>query len=40
MKGLFAPCIAVSVLWVVDAAMNGGRYSDVVKKAVTSVFPR
>jgi hypothetical protein len=40
MKGLLAACIAVGVLWVVDAEMNGGRYGTVVKKAVTSVFPR
>jgi hypothetical protein len=40
MKGFIAACIAVSVLWIVDTEMNGGRYGDVVKKAVTSVFPK
>jgi hypothetical protein len=40
MKGIIAACIAVGVLWVVDAEMNAGRYGDVVKKAVTGVFPR
>jgi len=39
MKGLIATCIAASVLWVADAAINGGRYGDVVKKAVISVLP-
>ena len=39
MKGFIAACIAVGVLWVVDAEMNSGRYGDVVKKAVTSVLP-
>jgi len=40
MKGFIAACIAVAVLWVVDAEMNGGRYSDVIKKAVMGVLPR
>ena len=40
MKGIIAACIAVGVLWVVDVELNGSRYSDVVKKAVTSVLPR
>jgi hypothetical protein len=40
MKGFIAACIAVGVLWVVDAEMNDGRYGNVVKKAVTSVLPR
>ena len=39
MKGFIAACIAVGVLWVVDAEMNDGRYGDVVKKAVTRVLP-
>jgi hypothetical protein len=40
MKSFIAACIAVGVLWVVDAEMNGGRYGDVIKKAVMSVLPR
>jgi hypothetical protein len=32
MKAFFAACIAVGVLWAVDVEMNGGRYSDVVKR--------
>jgi len=40
MKSFIAACIAIGVLWVVDAEINGGRYGDVVKKAVTSVLPR
>jgi hypothetical protein len=39
MKGFIAACIAVGILWVVDAELNGGRYGDVVKKAVISVLP-
>ena len=40
MKAFIAACIAVGVLWALDVEMNGGRYSDVVKKAVVSVLPR
>jgi hypothetical protein len=40
MKGFIAVCITVGILWVVDIEINGGRYSDVVKKAVMSVLPR
>jgi hypothetical protein len=40
MRAIVAACIAVGVLWAVDVEMNGGRYSDVVKKAVVSVLPR
>jgi len=39
MKSFIAACIAIGVLWVVDAEIHGGRYGDVVKKAVTSVLP-
>ena len=38
MKGFIAACIAVGILWAVDVEMNGGRYSDVVKKIVVSVL--
>jgi hypothetical protein len=40
MKAFIAACIAAGVLWALDVEMNGGRYSDVVKKAVVSVLPR
>jgi hypothetical protein len=40
MKGFIAVCIAVGILWVVDVEINGGRYSDVIKRAVMSVLPR
>jgi hypothetical protein len=40
MKAFIATCIAAGVLWALDVEMNGGRYSDVVKKAVVSVLPR
>jgi hypothetical protein len=40
MRAIVAACIAAGVLWAVDVEMNGGRYSDVVKKAVVSVLPR
>jgi hypothetical protein len=38
MKGIIAACIAVGVLRVVDIELNGSRYRDVVKRAVTSVL--
>jgi hypothetical protein len=40
MKAFIATCIAAGVLWALDVEMNGGRYSDVVKKAVVSILPR
>ena len=40
MKAFIAACIAAGVLWALDVEMNGGRYSDVVKKAVVSVLPK
>jgi hypothetical protein len=40
MKGVLAACIAVGVLWAVDAEINNGRYGDVVKKAAMSILPR
>jgi hypothetical protein len=40
MKGLIAACIAVGILWGVDVEVNDGRYSAVVKNAVTSILPR
>jgi hypothetical protein len=36
MKSFIAACIAIGVLWVVDAEINGGRYGDVVKKACSA----
>jgi hypothetical protein len=39
MRGFVALCFTVGILWVVDVEGNGGRYSDVVKKAVMSVLP-
>jgi hypothetical protein len=39
MKGFIAACIAVSILWGVDVEMNDGRYSAVVKNAITSILP-
>jgi hypothetical protein len=39
MKGFIAACIAVGVLWIADAEMNGGRYGDVVKRAAQSILP-
>jgi len=40
MKGFIAACIAVGLLWVLDAEMYGGRHGDVVKKAMASVLPK
>jgi hypothetical protein len=36
MKALVAACIAAGVLWAVDVEMNGGRYSDVIKRATAA----
>ena len=40
MKGFIAACIAVGILWGVDVEVNDGRYSAVVKNAITSILPR
>jgi hypothetical protein len=39
MKAFIAACIAVDVPWAVDVEMNGGRYSDVVKRARVYLSP-
>jgi hypothetical protein len=39
MKAFIAACTAIGILWALDVEMNGGRYSDVVKKAVVNVLP-
>jgi len=40
MKQILATCIAIAVLWVVDAQFNEGRYSAVVKQAFRSMIAR
>ena len=40
MKAFAAFCIAVAVLWLADDRMTGGRYTDVVVKAVRSLVGR
>ena len=40
MRAFIAACIAVGILWGVDVEVNDGRYSAVVKQAITSILPR
>jgi hypothetical protein len=40
MKSIVAACIAIGVLWGVDAKMNDGRYSAIVQQVVVGVLPR
>lgn len=39
MKAFIAACMTIGILGALDVEINGGRYSDVVKKAVVSVLP-
>jgi hypothetical protein len=38
MKALVAALIAVGILYFVDKDYNDGRYTDVIQRAITSVF--
>jgi hypothetical protein len=40
MKAFIAACVAIGILWGIDVEFNGGRYTDVVKRAVKSGLPR
>jgi hypothetical protein len=40
MKGIGAAVVAVAVLWMADIELNGGRYSEVVQRAVTTLLRR
>jgi hypothetical protein len=40
MKGIVAACIALGVLWGIDAKMNDGRYSAVLQQVVVGVLPK
>ena len=39
MKAFVAASIAVGILYFVDTEYNGGRYTAVIKQAITSVIP-
>ena len=38
MKAFVATLIAVGVLYAVDKVYNDGRYTDVIQRAISSVF--
>jgi hypothetical protein len=38
MKGAIAVAVTIAILWLVDVELNGGRYSDVVLRAVRSLI--
>ena len=38
-KGFVAVCIAIGLLWGVDAKMNDGRYSAVLQNVIVGVLP-
>ena len=39
MKAFAATFVAVGILYVVDSEYNDGRYTQVIKHAVTSLLP-
>jgi len=39
MRAFIAACIAIGILWAVDVQFNGGRYSNVVQRALKSIVP-
>jgi hypothetical protein len=40
MKGIGAAVVAIAVLWMADIELNGGRYSEVIVRAVTTLLGR
>ena len=40
MKGIGATVVAIAVLWMADIELNGGRYSEVIERAVTTLLGR
>jgi hypothetical protein len=38
MKGTIAAAVTVAILWLADVELNGGRYSDVVLRAIKSLI--
>jgi hypothetical protein len=37
MKSVIATLIAVAILWALDNALNDGRYTEVVRQAISSL---
>jgi hypothetical protein len=40
MRQFIAACVAIGVLWAIDVEFNNGRYSELIKSAVKSVWQR
>ena len=40
MKGIGAAAVAIALLWMADIELNGGRYSEVIVRAVTTLLGR
>jgi len=40
MRTIIAIAVAVGVLWFADALVNNGRYTDVIKGAITALIRR
>ena len=40
MRAIGATCVAIGVLWLTDALLNGGRYSNVIESAIMSLIGR
>jgi hypothetical protein len=40
MEGISAAVAAIAVLWMADIELNGGRYSEVIVRAVTTLLGR
>jgi hypothetical protein len=40
MKGIGATVVAIAVLWIADIELNGGRYGEVIERAVATLLRR
>jgi hypothetical protein len=40
MKGIGAAAVAIALLWMADIELNGGRYNEVIVRAVTTLLGR
>jgi hypothetical protein len=40
MRAIGATCVAIGVLWLTDALLNDGRYSNVIESAIMSLIGR
>ena len=38
MRAFLAACIAIGVLWLLDAEMNDGKYSAVIQRTVKAIL--